>query len=293
MKSLPSLWWTTISILFITRPCYALLGQARHLRTVHSASSSAAFSSSRPTGEPSSSSSHDTESPFVPQKVSIVGAGAVGLYYGARLQEVGHYCQFYTRTLPQADEGLVVTSTEGDMSIAPKDFHVFDDTAQMQKADWVLVALKSSSLHAIPDLILPLLQSTTRVLCIMNGLIEDDLIRLLRESTREDLNQDPRSPLACCQTVYGGMALICSNRLAPGKVDHSYAGLLSAGVAVSKSDNPQDDEDAFCALFRNSKVPVVNEHNLLRGRWKKMVWNLPFNGISVAMGGVRIKKGQL
>ena len=89
------------------------------------------------------------------------------------------------------------------------------------------------------------------------------------------------------------MALICSNRLAPGKVDHSYAGLLSAGVAVSKSDNPQDDEDAFCALFRNSKVPVVNEHNLLRGRWKKMVWNLPFNGISVAMGGVRIKKGQL
>eukprot|EP00527_Entomoneis_sp_CCMP2396_P008927 CAMPEP_0198144318 /NCGR_PEP_ID=MMETSP1443-20131203/14437_1 /TAXON_ID=186043 /ORGANISM="Entomoneis sp., Strain CCMP2396" /LENGTH=424 /DNA_ID=CAMNT_0043807687 /DNA_START=212 /DNA_END=1486 /DNA_ORIENTATION=- len=219
-------------------------------------------------------------------KVAIVGAGAVGSYYGARLHEVGHKCQFYTRTLPDSGEGLQVTSTDGDIHIPADEWHVFNDTKQMQKADWVVVALKSSSLKVIPDLIIPLLQSTTRVLVIMNGLIEDDLVRMIREKTN-DTNLD-RSQLACCQTLYGGMALICSNRLAPGRIDHSYAGLLSAGVAVSSSATPEEDEEAFRSLFRNTTVPITYDANLLRGRWKKMVWNLPFNGISVAMGGITV-----
>lgn len=157
----------------------------------------------------------------------------------------------------------------------------------MQSADWVIVALKSSSLPSIPDLILPLLKPTTRVLVIMNGLIEDDLIQMIRNRTND--TRSCKKQLSCCQTLYGGMALICSNRVAMGRIDHSYAGLLSAGVAASSSATPQQDESAFRSLFHGVKgVPIDYDNNLLRGRWKKMVWNLPFNGISVAMGGITV-----
>jgi len=87
--------------------------------------------------------------------------------------------------------------------------------------------------------------------------------------------------------LYGGMALICSNRLGPGRVDHSYAGLLSGGVAVSKG-KPEQDREAFMNLWKPTTVEVAYEESLLRGRWRKCVWNLPFNGISVAMSGITV-----
>mmetsp|Transcript_29021 Transcript_29021/g.47927 ORF Transcript_29021/g.47927 Transcript_29021/m.47927 type:complete len:200 (+) Transcript_29021:113-712(+) len=88
------------------------------------------------------------------------------------------------------------------------------------------------------------------------------------------------------------MALLCSNRVGPGHIDHSYAGMLSGGVAASSSTdvtNPDKDRQAFEDLWKPvTKVDTAYESSLLRGRWKKNVWNLPFNGISVAMGGITI-----
>ena len=249
-------------------------------------------------------------------KIAIVGAGAVGSYYGARLWEAGHDVQFYTRskpTLPQPkrrrsgisggtklveddddDEhhGLQVTSIDGNLRIPSSQWHIYDDVSQMQSADWIVVTLKSSALHVIPDLVIPLLQNdgSSRILVIMNGLIEDDLIQMLQEKTKQEIdpNNKNNQVLSCCQALYGGMALICSNRLSPTQISHTYAGLLAAGVATSNSNSKEEDEEAFRHLFQGSKVPITYEPNLLRGRWKKMVWNLPFNGISVAMGGITV-----
>jgi 2-dehydropantoate 2-reductase len=186
-------------------------------------------------------------------------------------------------------DGLNVTSVHGNMFIPPDELLVFDDTTSMGTADWVLVALKSSALAAIPPLVAPLLTPQTRVLVIMNGMIEDDLLDMMKAET----GQTGEGPLACCQAWYGGMALICSNKIRPGHVDHSYAGLLSAGTASTQSpESSAADEDrkAFQDLWSASKVDIAYEESLLRGRWKKMIWNLPFNGISVAMGGISVDK---
>jgi 2-dehydropantoate 2-reductase len=187
--------------------------------------------------------------------------------------------------------------------------------------DWVVVALKSSSLGSVPALIEPLLDPRrTRVLVIMNGLVEDDLIDLLRrhfhEAQEEEVQADGGGvpgappPLACCRALYGGMAFLCSNRLGPGRVSHTYAGRLSVGVASSSrgpgggggdsesattpaaaddEDEEQDDPDrkAVEELWRGviPEVPLSWEPSLLAGRWRKNVWNLAFNGLSTAMGG--------
>jgi 2-dehydropantoate 2-reductase len=171
--------------------------------------------------------------------------------------------------------GLNVTSINGDIFIPPESLNAYKHTDEMGTADWVVVALKSTSLDAIPDLICPLLHRDTRVLVIMNGLVEDDLLCAMNEAGAD------------FYAMYGGMALLCSNRLGPGRVDHSYAGFLSGGVATSKGA-ADSDREAFESLWKPTKVEIGYEESLLRGRWRKSLWNLPFNGISVAMGGITV-----
>jgi 2-dehydropantoate 2-reductase len=225
-----------------------------------------------------------------PQRVTIVGAGAVGSYYGARLWEAGHIVTFYMRGehyQASQQEGLTVTSVDGNIQIpAEKLLTVNDTRAVTEPVDWVIIALKSSSLEAIPDLIYPLLTPDTRILVIMNGLmIEDDLIRTLKERFGES---DMKEPLQCCQALYGGLGLLCSVRTAPGKIDHSYGGMLAAGLTSSRADSPAQDQAAFEQLWAGTRVEATFLPCLLRGRWSKMLGNLATNGVSVAMGGITV-----
>lgn len=206
-------------------------------------------------------------------KIAIVGSGAVGGYYGARLWESGAYdVKFQMRGdhyEMSTQNGLNVTSVQGDIFIPPSELEAYTDTNDMGKVDWVVVALKSSALESIPALISPLLEpGKTRVLAIMNGLIEDDLMKLLKEFTGEDQSS---KYVECCAAVYGGMALVCSNRLAPGRIDHSYAGLLSGGVAAHSTDvTAEDNQHAFEQLWDPVKIDTIFEPSILSGRWRKV-----------------------
>jgi 2-dehydropantoate 2-reductase len=215
--------------------------------------------------------------------IAIVGTGAVGGYYGARLWEAGYNVKFHIRgTNFQAakTKGLAITSVHGDIHIPSKDLQAYEHTHEIGQVDWVIVALKSTSLDAIPALIQPLLHKKTRILNIMNGLIEEDFLQALMGNSTH---------LTCCAAVYGGMALLCSNRVAPACIKHTYAGQLSGGIAASSTITTlEENKLAFQQLWKPTKIDTTWEESLLRGRWKKNVWNLPFNGISVAMGGITI-----
>jgi 2-dehydropantoate 2-reductase len=205
--------------------------------------------------------------------IAIVGAGAVGAYYGSRLWESGAYdVKFQMRGEhyeKSRELGLNVTSVHGDMFIPPESLQVYTDTKEIGPVDWVIVALKSSALDAIPELIYPLLTpGKTRVLTIMNGLIEEDLISSLKELAGEDPED---SSLKCCAALYGGMALVCCNRLGPGRVDHSFAGLLSGGIAAcSTTTTKEDNKEAYEKLWEPTKVEIAYEPSLLAGRWRKV-----------------------
>ncbi|GKY95972.1 hypothetical protein MPSEU_000557700 [Mayamaea pseudoterrestris] len=215
------------------------------------------------------------------QTVAVVGSGAIGCYYGARLWEAGHDVKFllrsdfdYCRT-----NGMNVTSILGNLHISSHQLQAFNSTCDMGQVDWVLVCVKSTSFDDIPQLIRPLLNvSRTRVMLIMNGLeLEEILTKMMGPSF--------------CRALYGGMAFICANRLGPGHVDHTFAGLLAAGRHFGCScsdDSVAEDQAALEQLWEPTKVDVAYDPVLLRGRWKKMLWNLPFNGISVAMGGITV-----
>ena len=51
-----------------------------------------------------------------PQRIVVLGTGAVGGYYGARLWQAGHDVRFYLRSLPQSStSGLRIESIDGDV----------------------------------------------------------------------------------------------------------------------------------------------------------------------------------
>ena len=69
---------------------------------------------------------------------------------------------------------------------------MYDDTSRMGKVDWILLCLKSTSLDAAPRLVEPLLKSTTRIIAIMNGMIDEDLVNLIEglEEEREEEEEE-------------------------------------------------------------------------------------------------------
>ncbi|GFH58411.1 ApbA_C-domain-containing protein [Chaetoceros tenuissimus] len=223
--------------------------------------------------------------------IAIIGSGAVGCYYGARLYETNQYnVKFFMRNehyTASTTNGLNVTSIHGDVFIPPEKLMAYDDIEEMGKTDWVILCLKSTGIDCVPELVVPLLKEdkSTRVLVIMNGLVDEDVIRLI-EGYQED---EKDLKLTKC-TVYGGMALLCSNRIRPGHIDHSYAGKLTASLAKANDENNEDNHrDAMLNLWKPTQgFEFVYDDNLVRARWSKNLWNLPFNGISVAMNGITV-----
>ncbi len=226
--------------------------------------------------------------------IAIVGSGAVGCYYGARLWETKKYnVIFHMRNehfAVSTEKGLNVTSVNGDIFISPNELLAYDKTEDIGLVDWVIMALKSTGIESTRDLLLPLLHENTRVLCIMNGMVDDDIIRFIENEQNEDIEPE----LTKCAAVFSGMALLCSNRIAPGHVDHSFAGKLTASLAKSSS-NDEDEikrhEELMVSLWEPTQgFEFVYDPNYVKARWCKNLWNLPFNGISVAMNGITVDK---
>src|SRR3954451_17920959 len=103
--------------------------------------------------------------------IAIVGAGAVGGYYGARLTQHGHDVHFLLRSDYDAVRrgGWTVRSRDGDFRIPSDAVNVYDDPRKMPRADLVIVTLKSTSNDQFEPLIRPLLKEDTAVLTLQNG----------------------------------------------------------------------------------------------------------------------------
>ena len=104
-------------------------------------------------------------------KIAILGAGAIGGYYGGLLARSGQEVTFLTRGAHLAairERGLRVESVHGDFEICPA--QATDDPAQVGPVDLVLVAVKSYDLEAAAEAARPLIGPETAALPLLNGL---------------------------------------------------------------------------------------------------------------------------
>ena len=196
-------------------------------------------------------------------KYAIIGTGAIGGFYGARLDKAGFEVHFLLHTDYQyvVDHGLTIDSCDGNFTLpSPK---VYDSTSEMPQCDVVIVALKTTQNHLLPSLLPPLLKPDTIILLIQNGIgVEADVQQLF-----------PSQPIAA------GMAFICSAKAGPGHINHQFYGNINIGNY--SCHNPQR-YGQMLADFRAAGIGAADVE-YLEARWKKAVWNMPFNGMTVAL----------
>jgi 2-dehydropantoate 2-reductase len=200
------------------------------------------------------------------QSVAVIGAGAIGSYYGGRLAEAGHDVRFLMRRDHHAVRvgGLKVTSPDGDFTVTnPK---VALSSEEIGPVDWVLCALKATSIEEALELVRPCVGADTRILVLMNGLgIEERFAEWF----------DP-------ERIFGGLAFTCINRGKPGYVHH----LAYGPVTLGHFQNCPGELKAAVSLWAQSRVQITASPSLLCARWEKLCWNIPFNGLAVVAGGV-------
>jgi 2-dehydropantoate 2-reductase len=205
--------------------------------------------------------------------IAVVGVGAVGGFYAARLIRAGvadvHLLLRSDYDAVRAN-GLRIRSHEGDFSLPPDRLNIHRDPANVPKADLVLVALKATGNAAMEPMVAPLLKHDSSILTLQNGLGNEDQLAALFGTKR----------------VMGGMAFVCIHRLGPGVIHHIDHGFVKIGefTPVGQPARGQTVRVARVAeLFRAAGIRCDILDDLRRGRWEKLVWNIPFNGLGAAM----------
>jgi 2-dehydropantoate 2-reductase len=199
--------------------------------------------------------------------VAVVGSGAIGLYYGGRLAAAGENVSFLTRS--DYDEisrnGLHVESVHGDFDLP--EVKSFRSAEEIGPVDLVLVSWKATANHQLATVLPPLLHESTQVLTLQNGLGNCESIAAITGAER----------------VLGGLCFVCINRISPGRIRHSAGGRVAIG---EWTDGVPGRAEEIAARFKSAAIPGVAVPNLQQAQWEKLVWNVPFNGLSVAEGGV-------
>ncbi len=203
------------------------------------------------------------------RRYAILGTGALGGFYGARLQQAGAEVHFLLhRDYEQVrQQGLRIESPEGDFTLPS--VKAYQQVTAMPPCDVVVVALKSTQNHLLPTLLPPLLQANSIILVLQNGLGLEAEVAQIAPSAQ----------------VVGGLCFICSNKVGPGHIRHLDYGAITLG-AYTPGDRACGVTEAMQAIatdFTAAGIPIYLAEDLLLARWRKLVWNIPFNGLSVVL----------
>ena len=200
---------------------------------------------------------------------AILGTGALGGFYGARLQKAGLNVHFLLRSDYEhvSKHGLVVESVDGDFTLGQ--VNAYCDVEKMPRCDVVVVALKTTQNHLLPKLLPPIVKDDGVVLVLQNGLgVEAEVAQIVGNDK-----------------VIGGLCFLCSNKVGPGHIRHLDYGQITLGeyaadyyAAGITERMRQIDKD-----FESAGILIELTEDLLLGRWKKLVWNIPYNGLSVIL----------
>ncbi|MGE8297100.1 MAG: putative 2-dehydropantoate 2-reductase [Pseudomonas sp.] len=205
-------------------------------------------------------------------RIGIIGTGAIGGFYGMLLARAGHDVHFLLRSEYAAvvERGLQLNSSvHGALHLMP--VQAYQNIGDMPQCDWLLVGAKTTANAELAPLITRAAAPGAKVVLLQNGLaVEDELRPLLSD----DLH------------LLGGLCYICVHRSAPGVIEHQALGAIN----LAYHSGPLDDDEARLALveegaslLRSTGLDSAVMRDLAQTRWQKLVWNVPYNGLSVLL----------
>ncbi|MEH2445498.1 MAG: putative 2-dehydropantoate 2-reductase [Nostoc sp.] len=200
---------------------------------------------------------------------AILGTGALGGFYGAKLQKAGLDVHFLLKSDYEyvSKSGLVIESKDGDFTLTQ--VNAYNDVEKMPQCDVVMVALKTTQNHLLPQMLPPLVRDDGVVLVLQNGLgVEEEVAKIVGNVS-----------------IIGGLCFLCSNKVEAGHIRHLDYGQITLG-AYASGYHPIGITDKMRQIaddFKSAGISMELTEDLLLGRWKKLVWNIPYNGLSVIL----------
>jgi 2-dehydropantoate 2-reductase len=198
-------------------------------------------------------------------RIAVVGSGAVGCYYGGMLAHGGHDVHFLMRADFDTvrSDGLVIFTKGGEVRL-PR-VQCAGTAEEIGPVDLVLISIKATANRELERLLPPLIGEHTALLTLQNGLGNEAFL----------------SERWGAERVMGALCFVCINRTAPGVIRHLDHGTISIGEfrrPVSARVR------AVAAAFNAVDVEAHAVDDLEGERWRKLLWNIPFNGLSIAAG---------
>jgi 2-dehydropantoate 2-reductase len=206
----------------------------------------------------------------VKRTYAIIGTGAVGALYGAWLAREGYNVHFLARSDHEhiRRHGLVIDSIQGNF-ILPH-VNVYSDASAMPKCDVAAITLKTTANAVLPHVLPHVVKNDGIVLVMQNGLGFEERVAAMWGQN----------------TVLGVLCFVCSNKAGPGHIRHLDFGHITIGQ-YTESGKPASGITAamknIADDFTKAGVAVTLAPDLAVARWKKLVWNVPYNGLSVVL----------
>ena len=201
-------------------------------------------------------------------KILNVCSGAVGAYFCGRLAQKGAEVAVTIRSdreLVKA-QGFDIASIAGDFVFHPSEV-LGSAEEYSHQADYLVLSSKVLPGADAVELIRPAVKPGTVIVLIQNGIgIEDAIAKAFPENE-----------------ILSAVAYIGVARVAPGKLEHKGAGKLIIG-RFGGGESPAGEK--LCKMFSEAGVPADYTSDIAFYRWKKLLWNVPFNTISVLGGGL-------
>jgi 2-dehydropantoate 2-reductase len=200
---------------------------------------------------------------------AIIGTGALGGFYGAKLQRSGADVHFLVNSDYERvkNSGLVIRSKDGDFTLPQ--VNAYDRVSQMPACDVVSICLKTTHNHLLPSILPAIVKPSSVVVVMQNGLgTEAEIAQILPQ-----------------HEILGGLCFICSNKVAPGEIHHLDYGQIKLGAYADgyRQAGITPMMELIAEDFRTAQIEISLSEDLLLARWQKLVWNIPYNGLSVVL----------
>ncbi|MEM1110010.1 MAG: putative 2-dehydropantoate 2-reductase [Planctomycetota bacterium] len=202
---------------------------------------------------------------------AILGTGALGGYYGGLLARADLTTHFLLRNDFEhvRQYGLNVDSIRGGFTIDTNKINAHGDPTTLPACDVAVVCLKTTQNSRLRELLKSCVKPDGVVLVLQNGLSpEADAAAVVGD-----------------ERVLGGLCFLCSNKVGPGHIQHLDYGHIHMGVYhPGAADSPAARHlPGIVADFNAAGIDTTAVDDLRLSRWKKLVWNIPYNGLSVVL----------
>jgi 2-dehydropantoate 2-reductase len=206
------------------------------------------------------------ENKVTAMRIAVMGSGAVGGYFGAKLAAAGHELIFIARghhLEVMRQRGLRIDSPNGNLQIERAAFT--DSRDELNAVDLVLFCVKSYDTQTAAQALAPLIGDGTMILSLQNGVD----------------NADKLASFWGEQRIFAGVVYIAAQLESPGVIQHSNGGKIILGQldgAIGAA------AELIEQILSGAGIPCALSTNIRTVQWAKLLWNAPFCAISCLTG---------